>query len=148
MWGIWIQILGNLIISLDADPDPYQKSRAGDPDLHGFAFNFPLGSGSAFNMRIRIQEGKLLRTATLLSGLKVNLSSSIFYVFYNLRKLVKVCFLQIWLSWTWTWIRIRIRIHVQKNCWVRMKWMRIHSPAKKDGSGIRIHFEWCGSGSN
>ena len=29
-----------------------------DPDLHGSAFIFPPGSGSAFNMRIRIQEGK------------------------------------------------------------------------------------------
>ena len=32
-----------------------QSGRAVDPDLHGSAFIFPPGSGSAFNMRIRIQ---------------------------------------------------------------------------------------------
>ena len=32
--------------------------RAVDPDPHGSAFIFPPGSGTAFNMRIRIQEKK------------------------------------------------------------------------------------------
>ena len=36
----------------------YYISRAVDPDSHGSAFIFPPGSGSPFNMRIRIQEGK------------------------------------------------------------------------------------------
>ena len=35
-------------------------SRAVDPDPHGSTFIFPPGSGSAFNMRIRIQEGKFV----------------------------------------------------------------------------------------
>ena len=34
-------------------------SRAVDPDPHGSAFILPPGSGSTFNMRIRIQEGKI-----------------------------------------------------------------------------------------
>ena len=40
-------------------PTPTSYSRAVDPDPHGSAFIFPPGSGygSAFNMRIRIQEG-------------------------------------------------------------------------------------------
>ena len=37
------------------------------------------------------------------------------------------------ISWIFSWIRIHftswIRICVQKNCWIRKKWMRIHSPA-------------------
>ena len=33
-----------------------------DPDPLGFAFIFPPGSGSAFNMRIRIQEGKYVKS--------------------------------------------------------------------------------------
>ena len=34
--------------------------RAVDPDPHGSAFIFHPGSGSAFNMRIRIPEGKFV----------------------------------------------------------------------------------------
>ena len=37
-----------------------EDSRAVDQDLHGYAFIFPPESGSAFNKRIRIQEGKIL----------------------------------------------------------------------------------------
>ena len=35
-------------------------TRAVDPDPHGSAFIFPPESGSAFNMRIRILEGKFV----------------------------------------------------------------------------------------
>ena len=35
------------------------QSRAVNPDPHGSAFIFSPGSGSVFNMRIWIQEGKI-----------------------------------------------------------------------------------------
>ena len=53
-----------------------------------------------------------------------------------------IFFLQIWLGWTQTWIRIRIRI--QKNCRIRIKWMRIHSPALSEHVPFLVYIYYFG----